>query len=127
MRVPQKSTSLARYNSIKSKLQQAAAKPSNEALFKQEGDRFELTQTVSFPLDGQKLVVKKGSAFDNDIQTRDMISVETTQDGTVQADTFEHYSEKRGLVFKRDQEMLQVTFSDRQGMNFSNSTMTFEV
>ncbi len=127
VRVPQKTPSLKRFNSIKSKLQSAAQKTSNEGLFKREKDRFELTQSVKFPLDGQTIVVQKGSAFDNDIKTRDKISVETQVEGGVQTDTFEHFSERKGLIFKRDREMLQVTYSDRQGMNFSNNTLTFEV
>ena len=127
MRVPQKSQSLSRFNNLKATLQKATAKPSNEALFKQDGDRFELTRDVSMPLDGQNVVVKKGSAFDNDIKTRDTITVQSQEGGVVQSDKFEHFSEKRGFIFKRDQEMLEVTYSDRQGMNFSNNSITFEV
>lgn len=127
MRIPQKSESLQRYNSAKTVLSNAAQKSNNQAFFKQEGDRIELTQDVRIPLDGQQVVVKKGSAFDNDVKTRDKISLETAVDSTVQADTFEHFSERKGLLFKRDQEMLTVTYSDRAGFNFSNSTLTFEI
>lgn len=128
MRVPDKTQSLARFNTIKSKLQQAAAKPENNAVFSQKGDRFELTQNVSFPVDGQKVVVKKGSAFDNDIKTKDTISTQSETMGTVQEDRFEHFSERRGWLFKRDQEMLAVTYTDKQGMmNHSSMSLTFEV
>lgn len=127
MRVPQKTESLQRYNTVKLALSKAAQKPDNQTLFKQEGDRFELTQDVRFPLDGQQVVVKKGSAFDNDIKTRDKISMETIVDGTVQSDTFEHFSERKGLIFKKDQEMLTVTYTDKAGFNFSNSSLTFEI
>lgn len=128
MRIPQKDQAYSRYNAIKAKLQQAAAKPSNESLFKQDGDRFELTQTVRFPFEGQPLVVKEGAVFDNDLKTRDKIAVETTAaNGTVQTDTFEHFSERRGLIFKRDQEMLTATYSDRNGFNFSDNSATFEI
>ena len=127
MRVPQKSQSLNRFNNLKATLQKATAKPANKALFKQDGDRFELTQDVSMPLDGKNVVVKKGSAFDNDIKTRDTITVQSQEGNVAQSDKFEHFSEKRGFIFKRDQEMLEVTYSDRQGMGFSNNSITFEV
>lgn len=127
MRVPQKTESYQRFTGIKSKLQEAAAKPANEALFKRDGDRFELTQSVKFPFEGQEMIVKKGSAFDNDIKTRDKISVETKAGEVTQQDTFEHFSERKGLIFKHDQEMLTVTYGDVQGFNHSSSSLTFEV
>ena len=128
MRIPQKSSSLTRYNQLKSTLEKAAAKPTNQEYFKTQGDRVELTQDVSFSLDGQKVVVSKGSAFDNDIKTRDRISTRSqAADGTIHNDSFEHYSERRGLIFKRDQEMLQVSYANQQGFNHSNSSMTFEI
>ena len=127
MRVPQKKQSFNRYNKLKASLEQATTKTSNDSVFKRTGDRFELTQDVRMPFEGQSIVVKKGSAFDNDIKTRDKISVESQNGNAIQSDSFEHFSEKRGLIFKRDQEMLQVTYGERQGMNFSNNTLTFEI
>lgn len=128
MRIPNKTQSLERYNSLKSTLETATEKPSNSALFNRQGDRFELTQDVRVPIDGQDVVIMKGSAFDNDIKTRDTISTKVqTADGGVQADTFEHYSERRGLIFKRDQEMMKVSLSDQKFGSFSSNSATFEV
>ena len=127
MRIPQKDQALSRYNTLKSKLQQAASKPENQDYFATNGDRVELTSNVSFSLDGQKVVIDKGSFFDNDIKTRDIISTRSESMGTVQKDRFEHFSERKGLIFKRDQEMLSVSYTDQQGFNHSNTSLTFEV
>lgn len=127
MRIPQKQQAFERYNSLKSTLQQAAQKPSNDALFSKNGDRVELNQSVSFPFEGEKIVVKKGSAFDNDIKTPDKISLESSREGVTQSDTFEHFSERKGLIFKRDQEMLKVTYSESQAGGWSSNSATFEI
>ena len=127
MRIPQKDQALSRYNTLKSKLQQAASKPENQDYFATNGDRVELTSNVSFSLDCQKVVIDKGSYFDNDIKTRDIISTRSESMGTVQKDRFEHFSERKGLIFKRDQEMLSVSYTDQQGFNHSNTSLTFEV
>ena len=127
MRIPQKQQAMERYSSLKSTLQQAARKPGNDAVFSKNGDRVELNQNVSFPFEGSKVVVKKGSAFDNDIKTPDKISLESSHEGVTQTDTFEHFSERRGLIFKRDQEMLKVTYSESQAGAWSSNSATFEI
>lgn len=128
MRIPNKAQAVERYNTLKSTLETASQKPSNSALFSQQGDRFELTQNVRVPIDGQDVVILKGSAFDNDIKTKDTISTRVqTAEGGVQADSYEHYSERRGLIFKHDQEMMKVTLSDQQFGGFSNNSATFEI
>lgn len=127
MRIPNRTQAMERYNALKSTLETASQKPSNSALFTQQGDRFELTQNVRVPIDGQDVVIKKGSAFDNDIKTKDTISTEIRTEQGVQSDKFEHYSERRGLIFKRDQEMMQVTLSDQVMGGFSSNSATFEI
>lgn len=128
MRIPQKAQAQERYNKLKSLMQKAAAKPSNQALFDVDGDRVELKRDARVPLDGKKIVLKAGSAIDNDVKTRDTISTETTVDGVVQKDTFEHFSERKGLpFFKYDQEMMTVTYADRHGAGFGHQTSTFEI
>ena len=127
MRIPNKTQALERYNALKSTLETASQKPSNSSLFSQQGDRFELTQNVRVPIDGQDVVIKKGSAFDNDIKTKDTISTEIRTEQGAQNDTFEHYSERRGLIFKRDQEMMQVTLADQVMGGFSSNSATFEI
>ena len=127
MRIPNKTQAVERYNALKSTLETDSQKPSNGSLFSQQGDRFELTQNVRVPIDGQDVVIKKGSAFDNDIKTKDTISTEIRTEQGVQSDTFEHYSERRGLIFKRDQEMMQVTLADQVVGGFSSNSATFEI
>lgn len=133
MRIPQKQQSIQRYNSLKDTLRQASQKPANKAVFKQDGDRIQLTENVSLSFGGETLTVKKGSAFDEDIKTRDKISTELKGEGyNTQVDTFEHYSEPRGWwIFKRDQEMLKVGMGDRviseNGASSGFNTSTFEV
>lgn len=127
MRIPNENQAVKRYNTLKSTLETATQKPSNSALFKQQGDRFELTQDVRVPIDGQDVIITKGSAFDNDLKTKDTISTRLqTADGT-QKDSFEHYSERRGLIFKRDQEMMKVTLADQSLGSFSSNSATFEI
>jgi hypothetical protein len=127
MRIPNENQAVKRYNTLKSTLETASQKPSNNALFSQQGDRFELTQDVRVPIDGRDVVITKGSAFDNDIKTKDTISTRIqTQEGT-QADSYEHFSERRGLIFKRDQEMMKVTLSDQAMGSFSSNSATFEI
>jgi hypothetical protein len=125
MRIPNKTQAVERYDTLKTTLEKASK--SNNDIFSQKGDRFELTQNVSVPIDGQDVVIKKGSAFDNDIKTKDTISTEIRTPDGVQADTYEHYSERRGLIFKKDQEMMKVTLSDRSMGGFSNNSSTFEI
>ena len=66
-------------------------------------------------------------SLDNDIKTRDTISTEIRTEQGVQNDTFEHYSERCGLIFKRDQEMMQVTLADQVMGGFSSNSATFEI
>ena len=127
MRIPNENQAVKRYNTLKSTLETASQKPSNNALFSQQGDRFELTQDVRVPIDGRDVVITKGSAFDNDIKTKDTISTRIqTPEGT-QSDSYEHFSERRGLIFKRDQEMMKVTLSDQAMGSFSSNSATFEI
>lgn len=127
MRIPQKQQAIDQFQAAKSALKSASENPNNAPYFQVSGDRVELSQNVSFPLDGHKVVVKKGSHFDNDITTPDKVTLERQNGGTLETDTFEHFSEKRGLIFKRDQEMLTVTYAQSQGFNSSFQSATFEI
>lgn len=127
MQVPVKQDSWKRYQSVKGKLAQAAADPKNEGVFKVDGERVELSRSVRFELEGQSMVVKQGSNFDNDPKTRDQITLENQTPECVNTESYQHYSERRGWLFKHDQEMLQVDLRQQQGFNFSQSSATFEL
>ena len=127
MQIPQKQDAWNRYQSVKGKLAQAAQDPKNEGVFKVDGERVELSRSVRFDFEGQSLVVKQGSNFDNDPKTRDQITLENQTAESVDTESYQHYSERRGWLFKRDQEMLQVELRQQQGFNFSQSSATFEL
>lgn len=129
MRIPNKKESLERYRTLKTQLKRIASTDINGRVTAREGDRIVLTQNVDFRNadDGTSLVFEKGSAIDDDVQTRDIISTKTTVEGSVQRDSYEHFSEKEGLIFKRDQEKLSVSYRDNQGFNQSHSSLTFDI
>lgn len=127
MRIPQESQSAARYNQLKSDLKKAAQNPKAKELITQTGDRFEVTQDFALNSDGGRLIIKAGTAFDDDIKTRDTITVESRNGNSVARDSFENYSERKGWPFKRDQEFLKVTYSDQSLGGFSTNSTTFEL
>ena len=127
MQVAGKQESWKRYQAVKGQLARAAEDPKNEGVFKVDGERVELSRSVRFEIEGQNLVVKQGSSFDHDPKTRDQITLENQTPEGVTTEKFEHYSERRGWLFKHDQEMLQVDMRLQQGFNFSHSSATFEL
>ncbi|MCA9790682.1 MAG: hypothetical protein KC910_02775 [Candidatus Eremiobacteraeota bacterium] len=109
---------VARYHAIKTGIQQAASEHPEQISV--QGDRYEVTTDLSLP-EGH---IKAGSFFDNDLATRDKVTV--SQGGETQ--TFEHFSEKRGFWPVRwTVERMQFDQAVQQAGGFSNSSTTFDV
>lgn len=109
---------VARYHAVKTGIQKAAAEHPDQIAVK--GDRYEVTGDLTLP-EGH---IKAGSFFDNDSGTRDKVTV--SQNGETQ--TFEHFSEKRGIWPVRwTVERMQFDQAVQQNGGFSSSSFTFDV
>ena len=125
MEILNKQAATAQYKTLKKAIKTAAEQPGSGVV--QKGDRFEVTRNFQVPHDGGSIMVRAQSAVDDDITTTDNINAVTTKDGVRSNLKFENFSEKKGWLFKRDQEMLQVTQSETSLGGFSNITSTFEL
>lgn len=96
------------YNSIKSSLQKLAAQ---NAAISRDGDKIQVNQDVAL---SDEVVVRAGSHFDEDLSTRDSISL---SQGHV-SKTYEHSGERKWWGLKT--QVLEV--KARAGMNFSEAT-----
>ena len=125
MEILNKQQATQRYNTLKKAIKAAGEKPGSGVT--QQGDRFEVSRNIQVPVDDYSVMIRARSAVDDDITTKDTINLVTTKGGVRQNLSFENFSQKKGWLFKRDQEMLTVTQSETSLGGFSNVTTTFEI
>ncbi len=122
MRIPSKSESLAQYQGLKSRITQASETPGSGV--QRNGDRLEVTRHLRT---SDEVIIRAGSAVDDDPKTSDTIKLEQVVDGHLQQTSFTHYSEPRGWLFKRDQEFLKVQVSQDTLGGFSTLGVTHQL
>lgn len=125
MRILNQKQATSQYQQLKQTIKDKADHPGSGVV--RQGDRFEVTRSFEVKTDLGALMVRARSAVDDDLSTKDTINAVKTEDGVRSNLSFLNFSQKKGWLFKRDQEMLTVTQSETSPSGFSNVSRTFEV
>ena len=114
--------------SVKDSIRQQSSNPEK---VKQDGERYEVVDSFQVSSPSGDYTVRKGSFFDNDLKTRDKVSVDMapTADGTRESRSYEHYSKKNLLIFTDERLKFDnaITQSGPNGHSSMSTSVDFSI
>lgn len=114
--------------SVKDSIRQQSG---DSAKVKQDGERYEVLDSFQVSSPQGDYTVRKGSFFDNDLKTRDQISVDMapTPEGVRESRSYEHYGAKK-LVFFNEERLKfdnQITQVSAGGHSSFSTSVDFSI